>query len=257
MTANCGDVLCVRVAPDGWNGAFPVDIERLLEDTASHINRELRNPVTGTISVRSAPSTDRVPRTLIRYSEPGFYVVQLTATERRWSQYVYEFAHEFCHIVIDPYRGEGPSTQWLEEAVCELASVFVLRRMAERWLDSAAVSRTGHPILPRWLSMRDSDWMKPERSLPSDVSLADWFSANEGALRQDPYQRDQNALIAYNMVPIFEALPESWNAIQRLPADQHPTTDSPTRAHLQSWRAAVDPRDRHVVDQVMQLLGVL
>ena len=249
-------MLRVRAEPDGWGNAQPIDIERLLEDTASHLNRELRNPVTGTISVRSAPATDREPRLLIQYSRPGFYCVQLTAIDRHWCQYAYQFAHEFCHIVIDPYRGESPSTQWLEEAVCELASVFVLRRMAERWLTQ--------PPYPNWASYSSplAEYARqrldePERSLPSDVSLADWFSANEGALRQDPYQRDQNALIAYNMVPIFETLPESWNAIQRLPADQHPTTDSPTRAHLQSWRAAVDPRDRHVVDQVMQLLAVL
>ena len=126
------DMLRIRAEPDGWDNAQPVDIERLLEDVASHINRELRNPIVGTISVLPAPSTDRVPRTLTQYSKSGSYAVQLTAMERRWSQYAYQFAHEFCHIVIDPYRGEGGTTQWLEEAACELASVFALRRMVER-----------------------------------------------------------------------------------------------------------------------------
>ena len=256
MTASSGDALSVRVAPDGWDGACPVDIEQLLEDAASHINRELRNPVTGTVSVRSAPSTDRVPRTLIQYSKPGFSAVQLTATERHWSQYAYQFAHEFCHLVIDPHRGEGGSTQWFEEALCELASVFVLRRMAERW--------PTQPPYPNWASYAPSlveyarqRLDKPEHDLPSDVSLADWFLANEGSLHQDPYQRDKNAVIAYNMLPIFEAFPEGWNAVQRLPADMHPLTDSSTRAYLEMWHAAADPLDRHIVDEVMQFLGVL
>ena len=248
-------MLRVRAEPDGWGDAQPIDIERLLEDTASHLNRELRNPVTGTISVQSAPATDREPRLLIQYSRPGFYCVQLTAIDRHWAQYAYQFAHEFCHLVIDPYRGEGSSTQWFEEAACELASVFVLRRMAERW--------PTQPPYPNWASYSPSlaeyarqRLDKTERSLPSDVSFADWFSADEGSLRQDPYQRDKNAVIAYTMLPIFEAFPEGWNAIQRLPAGQQATTDSPTRAYLQSWRAAVDPRDTHVVDEVMQLLGM-
>ena len=89
------------------------------------------------------------------------------------------------------------------------------------------------------------------------MSLADWFSAHEDSLRQYPYKRDKNAVVAYNMLPIFEAFPEGWNAIQRLPAGQLSTTDSSTRTYLRSWRAAVNSRDQHVVDLVMQLLGML
>ena len=157
MTVDRGAVLRVHLPPDGWKGALPVDVARLLEDAASHINRELRNPIVGTIIVRSAPLTDRTSRALIQYSKSVSYAVQLTATERHWCQYAYQFAHEFCHLVIDPYRCEGDVTQWFEEVVCELASVFVLRRMAERWRSHPPYPNW-HPILPHWLITRDRGW---------------------------------------------------------------------------------------------------
>ena len=215
-------MLQVCVEPNGWGDARPVDIARLLTDAASHINRELRNPVVGTINVLSAPATDHTPRTLVQYSRPGSYSVQLTATERCWSQYAFQFSHEFCHVMIDPHRSEGGSgaNQWLDEAVCEVASMFVLRRMAKRW----AVD----PPYPNWSSYAVSitEYVnermdKPEHTMPSGVSLHEWFLSNEETLRRDPHQRDKNAVVAYNWLPIFEIYPALWNAARCLPGMEY------------------------------------
>lgn len=238
----------------------------MLEDAASQINRELRNPVAITINVRPAPPSRDWPQTLIEESTLDSCAIQLAVQDRLWNQYAYQFAHEFCHVMVSPISPRTGANSWLEEAICELASVFVLRRMAERW--------TIDPPYQNWSSYAShlADYAHnrlsaPQRTLPVELTLSEWLSTSESGLRQGPRQqvseqwdteqRDKMAVVAYALLPLFENNPAAWNSIQRLPAGPNSMTDSPTRVYLRSWRAAADPRDQHVVDQVMQLLGML
>ena len=61
------------------------------------------------------------------------YQVFLSATDTYWSQYVYQFSHELCHILthFDSYKKH--KHKWFEESLCELASLHVLRSLAEDW----------------------------------------------------------------------------------------------------------------------------
>ena len=250
------DILQVHVEPGDWSGAVLADIQRLLADAGSHINRELRVPVFSIVSVRLAPITDFVPRHLIQCYRPGFSKVQITATGTYWCQYVYQFMHEYCHVMIEPRFPRGGCNQWFEEAICEMSALFTLRRMSERWPTS--------PPYAHWSPYADSlaeyaheklEYI--ERTLPSSSEISEWFSGQEEALREHPYLRESNAVIARQLLPIFEAHPVAWNTVPQLPAGQHPSKDSPTYDYLRSWRSAVDPQDRHVVDQVMRCLAML
>ena len=123
-------MLTIRVEPNDWGRAPVSDIRSLLQNTASHINDHLRDPVTVPISVRRS---DDGPITLIHESTSDLHKVALSARDTFWCQYVYQFAHEFCHTMINPFVLRVGSNCWIEETFCELASVFTLRRMAERW----------------------------------------------------------------------------------------------------------------------------
>ena len=93
----------------------------------------MRDQVGGTVIVVPAPCDDFTPRTHYRPSSSDPIFIQLTARDTYWSQFAYQFSHELCHILSDYERlGEGPNG-WFHEAICESASVFTLRRMAERW----------------------------------------------------------------------------------------------------------------------------
>ena len=58
------------------------------------------------------------------------YQVFLSATDTYWSQYVYQFSHELCHVLthFDSYKKH--KHKWFEESLCELASLHVLRSLA-------------------------------------------------------------------------------------------------------------------------------
>ena len=127
-----------------------------------------------------------------------------------------------------------------------MASVFTLRRMAERWPSS--------PPYPNWTGYAgvlanyvDELLSCRVRQLPTDATLREWLSAREMELRHDPCQRDKNAVVAYTLLPIFESEPAGWNAIHRLPDSSAMLGD-----YLLEWQARVEPADRPFVKRILE-----
>ncbi len=137
-------------------------------------------------------------------------VVLLTARSRFWCQYVYQFAHEHCHILHNadlPYPHEAG---WLNESLSEMASLFVLRALSERW--------KRQPPFPGWESFAPNlaEYTEPileKAAIPDDVSLADWYTTHKEALRADPINRELNAVVACRLLPWFEESPGHWEAL--------------------------------------------
>lgn len=239
-----GSQMKISVAPSGWGLGLPTDIKILLMDTASHLNRLMRAPFTGAIAVVPAPLDDLTPRTLHRSSSNEPICIQLTACDQRWAQFAYQFSHEFCHVLSDYERLRESPNGWFHEALCELASVFTLRRMAERWLTCAPY--------PNWaeysdslLSYADDCLSREDLRLPVDTTLSAWLSKEEETLRKDRYLRDKNAVVAYALLPIFEPNPGGWNSIRNLP-----DSAASFRDYLHHWYKAVDPVDRPFVGRI-------
>ena len=47
-----------------------------------------------------------------------------------WCQWIYQFAHEYCHHIINgTMTGELSGLMWFEESVCELASMYNLNSL--------------------------------------------------------------------------------------------------------------------------------
>ena len=235
----------IEVEPHGWGDAIPSNIEALLTDVASHLNRLLVQPVAERIMVVPVSGAGAVPRTLYRYSGSGPITIQLTATDRKWAKFSYQFAHEFCHVLSNYERlGDGPNN-WFHEVLCELASVFTLRCMAERW--------STQPPYPNWadyagaLSDYADDRLSDENhQLPDRSTLATWLPIHEKELRQDPYLRDKNAIVAYQLLPLFEADPSGWNAVRNLP-----DSEGPLQEYLTDWHESVAPTDKPFVKRLI------
>lgn len=83
------------------------------------------------------------PITLYKRGPNGEFRVRLATGKTYWSQYAFQFAHEFCHVLCN-YREDGRGNKWFEEALCEVASLFALGRMAETWKTA--------PPYPNWKS---------------------------------------------------------------------------------------------------------
>jgi hypothetical protein len=236
------------VAHDDWGAAQPSEIEALLVDTASYLNAQMRCPFAGTICVVPA-SPNEPPRVLYRSSSDECYTVRLPARNRYWAQFAFQFSHEFCHILSGYDHLKNNPNNWFHETICELGAVFTLRCMASRW--------PTRPPYPHWAAYASSlvEYVtqllsRPEVQLPAGVLLANWLAAREDELRINPLKRELNSVVAYILLPIFEAEPIGWNCIRRFP-----TSPKPMRDYLKLWHFVADDGDRAFICRVSDALG--
>ena len=239
--------LSIVVAEGDWGDAQPDNIERLLRDVASHFTGLIREPLTGIVTVAPTRSTDNHPITLYRPSPQSPFPIMLQARDRKWARFAYQFAHELCHVVSDYERLRGNPNGWFHEALCELASVFTLRRMAERW--------PTYPPYPNWANYTESlaSYVQElllckEHQLPEGMTLFGWLLSEEESLRKNCELRDKNAVVAYSLLPIFESEPAGWNAIRRLPDSSAMFKD-----YLCDWHSQVESIDQSFLNRIIQL----
>ena len=230
------------VLPGRWGVFQPNYIKTLLKDVASHLNRFLRSPFEGIIHVE--PSSETHPRAPLRESSDKPFVIRLSVNY--WCQFPYQFAHEFCHVLSGYECLEGNPNNWFHEAICELASVFTLRHMAERW-------KNDRPY-PNWADCVEelenySQYLlsRPQVQLPEGVTLQNWLLSHEETLRRDRYwcQRKGNDLVAYKLLPIFESDPSGWNAIQSLP-----DCSGCLEEYFANWHSSADPADKDFITRL-------
>ena len=237
----------IRVIGCDWGGANPSNIEALLTNVASHLTRVFREPPTGSILVRATPRLDDDPITLFRSSLDEPFTILLPARGRRWSQFAYQFSHELCHVLSDYERLRDSRNKWFHEAICELASIFTIRRMAEAW--------PTRPPYPNWgeysqslASYAESYRALDERRVPSNMTLSTWLLSEEGSLRENCRQRDKNAVVAYSLLSIFESEPTVWNTVRKLP-----DSSAMFREYMLEWHACVGPAEAPLVKRILDV----
>lgn len=241
----------LSVSDDDWGDIQPNEIAILLQDTAFHINRLLRSPFDE--KIRVVPSQVDHPKVLYRESPEDPHTIWISARDNDWCKFAYQFAHEFCHVLSGHENLKENPNNWFHEAICELSSMFTIRRMSVRWLT--------HPAFPNQkvyaASLREYGQNllnNQDAQLPANMSLYGWLSSYENELRQIPVdekeQRNNQVLVASHLLPIFEKTPNGWNAIRKLPSCQGRFSD-----YLVSWYSTVDSEDQASVTRLSDAFG--
>ncbi len=241
----------LSVSNDDWGDIQSNEIAILLQDTAFHINRLLRSSFDE--KIRVVPSQVDHPKVLYRESPGDPHTIWISARDNYWCKFVYQFAHEFCHVLSGHENLKENPNNWFHEAICELSSMFTIRRMSVRWLT--------HPAFPNQkvyaASLREYGQNllnNQDAQLPPDMSVHSWLSLHEGELREIPVnekkQRNNQVLVASHLLPIFEKAPNGWNAIRKLP-----NSTEALAAYLVAWYSAVDRKDKDFVARLSDVFG--
>ena len=191
------------------------------------------------------------PIVLYGQSPKGEIRVRLNTHGTYWAQMTYQFSHELGHILCN-YRDNPNPNKWFEEAVCEMASLFVLRRSAETWKT--------RPPYPHWKDYsgalkKYADERIEKARLPEGRTLAAWYRENAGELAKNATDRPRNTTTATELLPLFEREPERWEVVGALNSG---TFDASTTfpQYLEAWQAGVDPKHRAFVREVAAKFGI-
>ncbi|MEA3368409.1 MAG: hypothetical protein U9R68_09885, partial [Planctomycetota bacterium] len=144
------------------------------------------------------------------------------------------------------------ANKWFEESVCETASLFALRRMAEVWKTDPPYPnwRDYAPHLREYAGNRTKD-----ARLPADTTLADWYARHADHLRKEACDRPKNEIVAGALLPLFEEKPARWAAVQYLNAAAKPEPRS-FGQYLAAWHANCPAAHRPFVRRVADLFGI-
>lgn len=248
----------VKVAPGKWGSADLRDIQQFLQAVADEFQSFAGDPGAAPVRVRVAPRGGS-PRVLYERGPEDAYVVHLTARNDAWFQYAYQFSHELCHIYSrfdhkDRHGDEvATGNQWFEESLCETAALYTLKRLAAAWTDQPPGRQwLGYgPVLTAYADFLQS---QAHRHLPATRTFDQWYQENQTALRESPYLREKNELVASALLPLFEQDPGRWRAITHL----NPHSASAGKGFgdfLADWHAACPEDERELVGQTMALFG--
>lgn len=248
--------LTIHVEGEGWGSAGRDEVETLLKAVADQLTGGVAHGLVSPIVVSHAAGS---PVTLFAKGPDGEYRVHLSARNRGWAQYVYQFGHELCHILSNydqrAHDAARRSTQWFEEALCEAAGLYALRSLAARW-------RTDPPY-PGWeayapslASYAERLVSEPHRRLPPGESAASWLERRLAVLAADPYRRDDNEVVANLLLPLFERDSAPWVVLRYLNLEPSGGADG-LAAYVKEWREEVPDQHRPLIDAIASMLGLV
>jgi hypothetical protein len=244
--------ISITVQAGGFGGASAADITAVLQSAAGELSRYW--PGTQLPSIDVYHRTDHPQTDSIR-AAGNRMAIGLTARDNHWAQYSFQFAHEFCHALANYSNSSRPLVRcprhanfWLEESLCETASLFTLRAMGRSWQTD--------PPYPVWQgyaaslnSYAEERLAHPKHHLPPGTSFSVWFRQNQSVLRRSPTERSRNTIIATQLLPIFEKEPRGWGALAFLnSASSDP--QSSLAQHLARWRSRCPQGLRSFVTKV-------
>jgi hypothetical protein len=231
--------LDIRVQANGFGSASSADITTLLQSAGLELWRHC--PRTQLDGIDVYHRADH-PQTDFKRTPEGRISIGLATQDTHWAQYSFQFAHEFCHTLANFSNSPRQSARypphanfWLEESLCETASLFTLRAMSRSW--QTAPPFPSWRVYAPWLNAYAEQRIAlPEHQLPAGKPFSVWFQENQAALRRNPMIRDWNTIIAIQLLPLFEAEPRGWQTVTFLNRGLHSADDSLSK-HLAEWRS--------------------
>ena len=251
--------LPLRVKMEGFGEASEADIQAVLRSAGGEIWKycpatKFPPPGFEIYHSKTFPITHYEP------APDGCVVIGLAVEGKLWARFAFQFAHEFAHALMDHSNDAGRrwhklehANQWLEESICETASLFCLRAMARSWQAQPPYRnwKSYAPALADYAAQRMSE---PKHQLPAGQTFSAWFAAESPGLRKQWAQREKNTLIAQQLLPLFEVEPAGWEAVTFLKLGTR-DVNKPLAQHLTEWHANAPAAQRAFVIKFAAVFG--
>jgi hypothetical protein len=225
--------LRLEIDQNEWGTASREDIQAVCESAGRELTSYFPGRKLEPIKVGQANGGS--PITLFKRGDSGEIRMLLNTRDTFWAQFAFQFGHELCHVLCN-YREANNPQLWFEESLCETASLFVMRRMADSWkIDPPYYNwKSFAPAFDNYVDERISSTAKIEES-----SLADWYRNHRSQLESNATNRELNQVVAVKvLLPLLQMNPQHWQALNHL--NQWDAKQRLTFAeYLQDWHDRV------------------
>ncbi|MDB4713228.1 hypothetical protein OAF41_00560 [bacterium] len=178
----------------------------------------------------------RGPITLFQRTPRGEVAIQLNTGDYYYAQIIYQFAHEVAHVRAN-FQPIDHENKWLEETLCETASLFVLRKLNKDWEKNAPNNALKN--FRKHLASYASTVMKSREPLTEETAPA-FYQRHKDTLRKSATEREINGAFANLILPLLEKEPEHWEILAKFPRIK----GASLARHFAAWRK-VTPKKHH------------
>lgn len=181
-------------------------------------------------------------------------IIFLTCEPQKGNQLVYQFAHELCHFCICDGRLDTPFL-WLEESICEMASYYFLLKIGDIWKENIYYhkyyeSNTKKPYYNFFHSYAKNEMKK---AIPFDIAkLTDPNNPKLKELSETGTNRNLNAYITMNMLPIFQKYPSLWKHITYL----NKANDNNLELFFTEWYYSIPKYLQTGMRELLKIFGI-
>lgn len=178
------------------------------------------------------------------------HFIYLSSKGNYWCQWIYQFAHEYCHHLINgEMTGEIVGLKWFEETLCELSSMYHLQKIYDSWHSFPLFSEQYlySPSLQGHIRNIYSDNYPLYAASTRPGFLCSWLPI----LEQSKYHRDYYNALAFRMLPLFLDNPHLWKIILHIGDSRQWDSLEDLFAHL---RQTADDSYSHSLEKLENLL---
>jgi hypothetical protein len=194
-----------------WGATYPEVIEQLCTFAAEALVAPLSEAEARSMPQRiDVQHNRRGPWTLFDYDDDSV-TIELSAYDNYWSKYLYQFSHEFGHIMCNYDWPDDAANRfrWLEEACCGGVALYCLERLGQMALadPSTPLRDYGDQLLGYIAETRRSYGV-----IPSDTSLGDWYRLRARRLAGLRGLTSDNMPLPVGSRPASASGPPAWRA---------------------------------------------
>ncbi len=165
------------------------------------------------------------------------YWIRISARDTYWCQYVHQFSRELCRVLVNFDRIRHHRHKWFEETLCELASLFVLHRLSERFRHDPPCDVLGaRDFAPHFRT--HADVIANRAPPPPPDGLSAWLREKLPALEENHADRDLNLTAAAAMLNAFLDDGSLWRDCGSLNL-WDAALDRSFAGYLESWTAQI------------------
>jgi hypothetical protein len=202
--------MAIIITPINWGDARVIDLQKILNSVTEILDSYFDGTINENLLVEHNSSIG--PIVLFDRGPNNEYQVKLSTKGLVWDQHSYQFSHEYCHIRTNYIKG-NQKNKWFEETICELASLFTLRRMTEIWKVNPPYSNWKE-YASNLFTYAENRINDDKHKLPIGLDFQSWFEINLAGLEKDQYIRESNTLIAIELLNLFEGNTQLWAAMK-------------------------------------------
>jgi hypothetical protein len=233
-----------------WGSSGISDVKAVVRSVCSIFYADAAIDVADPIIVRF--SEQNGPLVLEERGPNGEHTILVNANNRLWARLAYQFAHEYCHVFSEHYRVQLHNRfRWLEESLCEVASLYALERMGSVW--------QANPPYSHWRSYTGSltsyavARIDATDQFDTPAEFQEWLSLNIDRMIDNSVIRELNNVVAVRLLPYFRTHPEAWRCVTRM--NTQPNLSGDLSSYFLAWSRNCD--DSQYVIQIARLMGVL